>query len=121
MDIIIWFIGIIIGYNILYTLTVTINKKKLEKITETGRAHFIIKRYQLNNKKINNQTFAIQLGFIDSTILALTFTIIFYIPNFVLQMLIGFIILVPLTLITYHILGTYYKKKEGKTCIITKK
>lgn len=121
MDKLIWFIGIIITYNLLYTITVTMSKKKLVKLKETGRANFIIKRYQLNAKKIDDKIFSIQLGCIDSIILATTFIIILFVPNFVLEMVLAFVIFVPFTLIMYHGLGRYYQKKEGRICTTLKK
>lgn len=99
---------------LLYEITVVHNSKKMSTFEKSGQASFIIKKYNLNIKKRNKKKFARMIAFTNSFILAFTFFITDLISNFILKLLVGFILLIPLILVGYSLIGKYYKKKEGK-------
>ena len=73
-----------------------------------------MRRYQLDFKKIDYRNFINTVRMIGSFIISLTVVIVFPIGNILLQLLCGFIVMVPLILISYHLVGTYYRKKGIK-------
>lgn len=99
---------------LLYAVTVIHSKKKIKDFEKSGQASFIIKKYKLSVSKINMKNFARLIAFANSFIIALAFFITDFIENYILKLLIGFIILIPTIILCYHLIGMLYKKKEGK-------
>ena len=106
-------ISFIIVY-LFYFVTVILQKKKYEKFKNSNQVMFFVKRYKLDVKKMNISKSIKIISFTNSFIIALTFTIVINIDNYLLMLLIGFIILIPLMLLCYHLLGLYLKKEENK-------
>lgn len=99
---------------LLYAVTVIYNKNKIKNFEKSNQASFIIKKYKLDTSKINMKNFARILAITNSFILSLAFFITDFIENYILKLLIGFVILVPAIILCYHLIGVIYKKKEGK-------
>ena len=107
----------IFSFLIIYTVyfIVIINRKKgLESLKKGKQIDFFKKAYKLDFRKINIKSFANSLAIVNSFIMALTITIIETFKSLTVKLLVGFIIIIPLMLIMYKILGEKYKKKEGK-------
>lgn len=99
---------------VLYLIFVVHRNKKLEKIKKSTEILFIKKRYKLKLNKIPNKKVALDVAFSNAFIIALTLSIMTFFKNFVLQVLIGFVVLIILILVIYSILGMEYKRKEDK-------
>ena len=99
---------------LLYAITVIHNKNKMKNFEKSGQASFIIKKYELSVSKINMENFARLIAFTNSFIIAFTFFITDFIENYILKLLVGFVILVPTILLCYQLIGIFYKKKEAK-------
>lgn len=99
---------------LLYLFTVLNNKEKIENFEQSGQGSFIIKKYQLNSSLLNKRKFARSIALANSFIIALTFFLTDFVQNFIVKLLIGFLILLPTIVIAYHFIGIFYKKKEGK-------
>ena len=97
-----------------YSLIVVYRKKGFEKFKTSKQLIYFEKAYNIKPEKINLKHFAQSLALTNAFIIALTCTIIEIFDNLILKLMVGFIILVPLMLLMYKILGTIYKKKEGK-------
>lgn len=114
MERIIASIIVLIFIYLLYAVTVIHNKNKIKEFEKSGQAAFIIKKYKLTISKINMKNFARLIAFTNSFMIALVFFITDFIENYILKLLVGFIILLPTILLCYHLIGIFYKKKEGK-------
>lgn len=99
---------------LVYTLVVIHRKKGFEKFKTSKQVEYFKEAYKIDFKKINLKKFANSLALTNAFIIALTCTIIELFDNIILKMCAGFIILVPLMLLMYKLLGTIYKKKESK-------
>ncbi len=99
---------------IVYFLIVVNRKKGLQKFKEGTQAEFFKKVYKLDFRKTDTKKFASSLALTNAFIMSATITIIELFDNIILKLIIGFIIIIPLMLICYKILGESYKKKEGK-------
>ena len=97
-----------------YSLIVVYRKKGFEKFKTSKQLIYFEKAYNIKPEKINLKHCAQSLALTNAFIIALTCTIIEIFDNLILKLMVGFIILVPLMLLMYKILGTIYKKKEGK-------
>lgn len=95
--------------------SVMFNRKKIKnKKKEVLEAKLLINKYKLNIKKIKYKNLLFIISIINSTIVAFTFTAVFYVKNYLVGLLIGFILLIILTCSLYEITGRYYQKKGSK-------
>lgn len=106
-------LGCFLFIYVLYLIMVIFNKKKMKNFFETNQAKYFIIKYKLNTKKINPKPFANAIALANSGVIALTLVITEITTNYYLKLLICLIVLLPLTFISYSIIGNIYKKKEG--------
>jgi len=109
-----WFLFAFIVIYLFYFITVILQKKKYEKFKSGNQVMFFVKKYKLDIKKLNVSKFIRIISFVNSFIIALAFTIATLVDNYFLILLIGFIIVIPLMLLSYHMVGLYLKKEENK-------
>jgi hypothetical protein len=112
MKYIIWFLVSFTVVYLFYFVTVILQKKRYEKFKSSNQVMFFVKKYKLNIEKIDIKKFIKIISFTNSFIIALTFTIVANINNYILMLLIGFILIIPITLICYHFIGNYLKKES---------
>ena len=111
--ILVFIISFLIIYLVHYLLIVR-RDKGIEAFKKGNQVLFFKKAYNLDLNKLNYKKFAKSLSLTNAFIVAFTVTIIEFIEGNILKLLVGFVILIPLILICYYILGKTYKKKEGK-------
>jgi ABC-type maltose transport system permease subunit len=99
---------------LVYYLIVVARKKGVEAFKTGKQVMFFKNAYKLDLEKLDYKKFANSLSLVNAFIIAFTVTIIELIDGFVFKLLVGFVILIPLILICYYVLGKIYKKKEGK-------
>ena len=115
MDYLITFIFCFVVVYLVYSIVVIYRKKGFEKFKTSKQLLFFEKAYNLDLKKLNLKSFAQALALTNAFIIAFTCTVIEIFNNLILKMLVGFVILLPTMLLMYKLLGTIYKKKEGKS------
>lgn len=98
-----------------YFIVIINRKKGLESLKKGTQFEFFIKTYRLDKSKLNIKKFANSLAMTNSFIIALTITILEFVDNLIIKLLLCVIILTTLMLIMYKLLGQIYKKKEGKS------
>lgn|SRR5574344_1013383 len=114
MNRIILFISCFIIIFLIYLLTVIIQTKKMDKFKNSNQVKYFTHKYGLKFKHITMKEFSVLISLTNSLIMSITVLVISYIPSFMWKLLFAFVLLVPLILIGYSILGTYISKKEGK-------
>lgn len=114
MEFIFIFVGCFLFIYLFYYLVIVRREKGIEAFKKGKQLLFFKNAYHLDIDKIDVKKFANSLAFANAFIIATTVTIIELIDSFMLKLLVAFVILVPLILIIYYILGKVYKKKEGK-------
>lgn len=113
-NLLLFILSFIIIY-LVYYLVVVSRKKGIEAFKKGKQVLFFKNAYNLNLKKLDYKKFANSLALTNAFIIAFTVTVIEIInKSLTLKLLVGFIILIPLILVSYYILGKIYKKKEGK-------
>lgn len=111
--IVLFMISFILIY-ITYYIVIINRKKGLKSFKKGKQLEFFIKAYKLDKNKLNIKKFANSLSLTNSFIIALTITIMEFIDNLIIKLLLCVIILTTLMLVMYNYLGKAYKKKEGK-------
>lgn len=105
-----WITIFIIVY-LTYLLFVIIRKNK-KAYNENTYISYLIRVYKLNESKINMNKLIHVIALANAFIIASTFIIISYPKNFIVKMFLAFIVLIPLQLFIYHILGKILKRGE---------
>ena len=110
-----WFITylyeFIITFLIFYIIYAVFLNKKRKKNVEID---FLIKRYNLDIKKIGRKNLVKTLTLTNCFILSFIVVIFSKIESFILSVLISFILAMILIYSLYEIIGRYYKKKINK-------
>ena len=106
-----WFIVFIIIY-LFYLLFVILRKKKMNNFLDNTYVLYLIRVYKLNKEKLNIKKLSHLIALSNAFIIATTFIIISFVKNFILMMLLAFVVLIPLQLGVYHIIGKYLKRSE---------
>ncbi len=101
------------------TYCMNLNNYKKRKYTSIGELNYLLKKFNLDRKKLPVRKMLLVFSLIDAFIMAFTASFITALPvNTVFQMLIGFVLLFALIYALYEIYGRHlvkkYKKKEGK-------
>ena len=101
-------------FYLIYLLIIISRKKGMEAFKQGKQLLFFKNAYKLDIDKLDHKKFANALALSNAFIIATTITVIEIFNNLILKLLVGFVILIPLTLLIYYVLGKNYKKKEGK-------
>ncbi|MBQ8891833.1 MAG: hypothetical protein IJ068_03100 [Bacilli bacterium] len=108
-----WFIGTFLVVYLFYLFHYVIGKKKKynpDKVPQ--ELLYLIRKYKLDMKEINYKKVMNQIGLICAFDIAFTSTFMFmFVKKIYFSILIGAVMLVPLIIITFDLLGRYYKKK----------
>ena len=108
---VILFFSVFILIFLFYFIFVICRKKSLNKWKKGRELTYLRLIYHIDYDRINIKSLAYLIGFSNAFIMALVVTIISFFKGFIIQMLIGLLILIPLIVGVYHIIGKYYQKK----------
>lgn len=111
-EVIFSFIVFVVLY-LFYLVAVIMKKNKLDKFMKGAEITYLKRRYKLSLNNINKKVLANIIALTNSLIISITILLVVLIDNYILKLMIAFIILVPLIIIAYHIIGTILKKREG--------
>ena len=87
-----------------YLFFVILRKKKLEKFRDNMYVEYLAKVYKIDVERINIRSLALMISLINSFIVATTVFILGFIDN-------AFVVLIPLQLLMYHIVGKIFSKR----------
>ncbi|MDD3453584.1 MAG: hypothetical protein PHN42_04885 [Bacilli bacterium] len=114
MQELILFITIFVIIYLFYLFFVILNKSKLQKFNESIYVKFLINTNKLDEKKINIKSLAHIIALSNAFIISLTLIITDIINNFILKMVLGFGVLIILSLMIYYIIGRILKERSEK-------
>ena len=112
MKYILWFIfGLVFVYIIYYVLFIRNARRDTKHASEV---EYLIKCYKLDINKFSYRKFVRVVGLVSSIDVSLTAVIVMFTDELVWQILFGLIIVLPVLIISFMLLGKYYKFKESK-------
>lgn len=114
MEEIIFYIVTLVLLFLLYYVFIIRNKRRLKKFSNNTYVNYLIGVYKLDRNKINMKELAMAVIMVNSFIIATTVFIVGFINNMILMLVLGIVVLIPLQLLMYHIIGTTFKKKFGR-------
>jgi putative exporter of polyketide antibiotics len=97
---------------ILLVYILVINKARKQKSTGSMEYGYLLKRFKLENTKENTLRWIVSIT--NSFIIAFTSVVVFNIDNWILKILVGFVILMTLIYSLYEIIGRILKRKESR-------
>ena len=110
MDYFLIFVITFVIIYIFYLLLVVINNKKVNKIFDTQQAMLIIKSNNLDVNGINKRWFANAISISNSFIVAITLTVSEFFDNYIIKLIVCFLVLIISIIVVYRIIGMIYKK-----------
>ena len=117
-EIIYFIITFLIVYLIYYFAS--IRKAKQDKNKLPIEVQYLILCYELDIKKIPYRNFLNTIAIVASFDVALTVTLVSLIKEIVWQILFGFVFIVPIIVISFTLVGKYYKKYQENNSVIEK-
>lgn len=94
-----------------YLFFVILRKKKLEKFKQNMYVEYLVRVYKLDINRIRIKDLALAVALVNSFIIATTVFILGFIDHMILKFLLGFLVLIPLQLLMYHIVGKIFEKR----------
>jgi len=73
---------------------------------------YLILKYKIDINKINYKKLITTICFISPLVISITLSVVSTISKLYLQILFSIILLIPLILISYHIVGKHYQKRK---------
>ena len=107
------FIGTFIFIYLFYFIFVLSRKNVLEKVPESKNMIYLKYKYGLKFNKKNIKKIANTVFLANSLILSVAVTVMSMFKSFLVGLLVSIIPLIILILVLYHLIGTYYKNKQG--------
>lgn len=108
---------IILVFGIMFFVYFFLLSKKIKKgnINRIGEFTYLMKRFSLDQKKINTNQIKLGICIINAFIISFVSNFIMLIPvSMMFRLLIGFVLLFALIYALYEIYGKFLKKKYGK-------
>lgn len=99
---------------IIYELFVVRKEKKQDTNKKPVEIRYLEARYKLDMKKLNYKGLLNIVSLVSAFDIALIVTIIMIANSFVLELIFGCVLTLPIILVSYHIVGTIYQKKGMK-------
>ena len=107
------FILIFVFVYLFYFIFVLSRKNVFEKVPESKNMLYLKYKYGVKFTEKNTRKIANKVYLANAFILSVTVTVVSMFDSFILGLLVGLIPLIVLILILYHLIGTYYAKKQG--------
>ena len=105
------FVAIFIAYELLIVNRAKKHEKKKKDNKEPIEVKFLVTKYKFNLKKLDYHKLLHVCAFVSSFDMALIVTLSMLFENGLIQMLVVLLLVVPVILISYHIVYLVYKKK----------
>lgn len=112
MDKIILFLLSFLFVYLIYLLTVITKIDKSDNFKNSKQVTFFKNVYKIDINNIDLKKFAHVISLTNAFIISLTVTLIELFDKLIIKMMVGFVVLIPLILICYKIIGRIYKNKE---------
>ena len=109
----IFYLIIFVLVYLFYVVFVLSRKNVLKKFPNGKEMRYLKYKYgiKVNDKNIKKIANAVFLA--NSFILSTTVFVVCLFNNLIIEVVVGFVTLIVLMLGLYHLIGTYYKKKQG--------
>ena len=119
VEIIYFIITFLIVYMIYYFASIRKAKKNKKKLP--AEVEYLILCYQIDIKKIPYRNFLNTIAIVGSFDVALVATLVSLIDGIIWQLLFGFVFIIPIIVLSFTLVGKYYKKYQENNIVIETK
>lgn len=105
------YLFVFIIYEIFIVRRAIKNEKKKKENKQPMEIKFLVNKYKFNLKKVNYHKLLHVMAFVSSFDISFIVSLSLLTKNFILQMLIILVLVVPVILSSYHLVYLVYKKK----------
>lgn len=108
------FILFLMSFGVVYLVYQIFIIRKAKRRNSTKRpieVTYLINKYHLDIKRINYKKLLQCISIVSSLDISLLVSIVFMFDNFIYQILLVILLVVPVILLSYHVVGIYYVRK----------
>ena len=107
------FILFIMCFSVIYIIyqIFVVRKAKKNKKKKPTEVNYLIYKYHIDIDKLNYKRLLKCISFVSSFDISILVTISFIFNSFIYKILVIFLLMIPLILCSYHIIGIYYTRK----------
>lgn len=103
---------VFIAYFLIFVVPIRIKRKKNKKYKEILEIKYLVNKYGLKIKSINYNHLLWIVCFVSSLDITIIVCLVLLIDiGYILQLLIAFVLILPLFMFSYKLISLYYKKK----------
>ena len=99
---------------LIYVLVINRKKKTYKETKENIEVQYLVKKFNLDKRKIKYSTLKWYINVVNPLIIATTFVIVTNIESLLWGILIGFVVMMALIYSVYELLGRILKKRGSK-------
>ena len=96
---------------LLYQIFIVRRAKSKKNSKEPFEVTYLVSKYKLDLKKVNYKNLLRVISIVSSFDIALVVSIIVLLKSFILEIIVGFISILVIILVSYHLIYLIYKKK----------
>ena len=96
---------------LLYQIFIVRRAKSKKNPKEPFEVTYLVLKYKLDLKKVNYKNLLRVISIVSSFDIALVVSIIVLLKSFILEIIVGFISILVIILVSYHLIYLIYKKK----------
>ena len=96
---------------LLYQIFIVRRAKSKKNPKEPFEVTYLVLKYKLDLKKVNYKNLLRVISIVSSFDIALVVSIIVLLKSFILEIIVGFISILVIILVSYHLVYLFYKKK----------
>ena len=107
------YLGVFILVYLFYIVFVLCRKNVLKKFSDGKEISYLKYKYKVKVTDKNLKSISNKIFLANSFILSTTVYVVCLFKNIFIEILVGIPTLLVLILVIYHLIGTYYKNKQG--------
>jgi len=96
---------------LIYQLFIVRKAKRRNSSKKPMEVKYLEMRYHIDLKQINYKRLLLVISVVSAFDIALLVSIVMMIHNYFLEILVALLLVIPLILFSYHLVGVYYVKK----------
>lgn len=96
---------------IIYEIFIVNRAKKKKAKKQPIEIRYLIVKYHLNMKKVDYKQLLQIIALVSSFDIALIVSLSMIMDNYLFQLIVALVLVLPVILISYHFVGKFYKKK----------
>lgn len=96
---------------LIYQIFIVRKAKRRNSVKRPMEVRYLESCYKIDLKQVNYKRLLLVISLVSSFDIALIVSLVMMIHHYILEILVAFIVVIPLALLSYHFVGIYYVKK----------